>query len=75
MWGEDDAIIPSQHAQDVRETLPTSRVEIFEGVGHFPHCEAPERFTEVLTDFIETTEPAAVTEQHFVARVQNAATA
>lgn len=38
--------------------IPGSRLEIFEGVGHYPHCEAPERFVEVLVDFIASTEPA-----------------
>jgi len=37
-----------------------SRLEIVEGVGHYPHCEAPERFVEVLTDFIESTIPAQI---------------
>jgi pimeloyl-ACP methyl ester carboxylesterase len=65
VWGADDAIIPSRHAADAQATLPSSRVEIFERVGHFPHCEDPERFVRVLTDFIESTEPAAVTDEHF----------
>jgi pimeloyl-ACP methyl ester carboxylesterase len=62
MWGENDTIIPSRHAAAAHTALPRSRIEVFEGVGHFPHCEAPERFRQVLTDFIESTEPAAVTE-------------
>ena len=61
VWGENDDIIPSRHAAAARAALPHSRIEVFEGVGHFPHCEAPERFRRVLTDFIESTEPAAVT--------------
>jgi pimeloyl-ACP methyl ester carboxylesterase len=65
VWGENDAILPSRHAAAAHATLPSSRVEIFEGVGHFPHCEAPERFVSVLTDFIRSTEPAAVTDAHF----------
>ena len=27
-------------------------------MGHYPHCEAPERFVEVLVDFIASTKPA-----------------
>jgi hypothetical protein len=38
--------------------MPGSRLEIFSGAGHFPHVEAPERFVDVLTDFVETTVPA-----------------
>ena len=65
VWGADDAIIPSRHAADAQLTLPNCRVEIFERVGHFPHCEDPERFVQVLTDFVESTDAAAVTDEHF----------
>ena len=38
--------------------MPSSRLEIFEDAGHFPHVDDPQRFIEVLMDFIDTTEPA-----------------
>jgi pimeloyl-ACP methyl ester carboxylesterase len=69
VWGADDAIIPSSHAADAAATLPNSRVEIFERVGHFPHCEDPDRFVRVLTDFIGSTEPARVTDERFARAV------
>lgn len=59
VWGSRDGIIPVSHAHVAHELIPTSRLEILEGVGHFPHVEAPERFTEVLIDFIATTNPAS----------------
>jgi hypothetical protein len=31
---------------------------VIDDAGHFPHVETPERFLEVLLDFIDTTEPA-----------------
>jgi pimeloyl-ACP methyl ester carboxylesterase len=74
VWGANDAIIPSHHAAAAHATLPSSRVEIFEGVGHFPHCEDPDRFVRVLTDFIDATEPAAVTEANFARAVTRSAT-
>lgn len=58
VWGRDDALIPASHAVATHEAIPGSRLELFDGVGHFPHCEAPERFVEVLLDFIDTTPPA-----------------
>jgi pimeloyl-ACP methyl ester carboxylesterase len=61
VWGDADPIIPVEHAHAAHTAIPTSRLEIFEGVGHYPHCEAPERFVEVLTEFIETTVPARIT--------------
>jgi alpha-beta hydrolase superfamily lysophospholipase len=58
LWGSDDRLIPVSHAIAAHEAIPGSRLEVFEGVGHFPHCEAPERFVDVLLDFIDATEPA-----------------
>jgi pimeloyl-ACP methyl ester carboxylesterase len=58
VWGAKDPFIPVSHAIAAHEAIPGSRLEIFEGVGHYPHCEAPERFVEVLIDFIASTEPA-----------------
>lgn len=61
MWGDRDPIIPVDHAYQAHELIAGSRLEIFEGAGHFPHAEHPERFARVLVDFVETTEPAALT--------------
>ena len=61
VWGDADPIIPVEHAYAAHRSIPGSRLEIFEGVGHYPHCEDPERFADVLCDFIETTVPARIT--------------
>ena len=60
IWGDEDPIIPLEHAHAAHEAIEGSRLEIMEGCGHFPHVEEPRRFVEILTDFIATTEPAAV---------------
>jgi pimeloyl-ACP methyl ester carboxylesterase len=60
IWGDADPIIPVSHATAAHETMPTSRVEILPGVGHFPQVEAPDRVIELLDDFLATTAPAAV---------------
>lgn len=60
VWGGADHIIPVAHAYEAHEAIAGSRLEVFEGVGHFPHAEEPIRFAEVLIDFIETTEPASL---------------
>ena len=58
VWGDSDRIIPVAHAQATHERIPTSRLEIVEGAGHYPHRDAPERFSDALVDFIDTTEVA-----------------
>ena len=55
VWGDRDAIIPVCHAHAAHDAIEGSRLEIMEGMGHFPHVEDPERFTRVLTDFLDTT--------------------
>jgi hypothetical protein len=35
-----------------------------EGAGHFPYREDPRRFAGLLSDFIETTEPAEADWDH-----------
>jgi len=60
IWGEDDRIIPVEHAYAAHTAIRGSWLEIIEGVGHYPHCEAPDRFVEALTEFIESTRPARI---------------
>jgi pimeloyl-ACP methyl ester carboxylesterase len=60
VWGADDKLIPPSHAYAAHRLVPGSQLVIFEGVGHYPHCEVPDRFIEVLLTFIETTQPAHV---------------
>ena len=59
VWGDSDGIIPVEHAHAAHETIESSRLEILEGVGHFPHVEASKVFCDVLVDFMEETRPAS----------------
>jgi pimeloyl-ACP methyl ester carboxylesterase len=58
IWGEDDLIIPVDHAHKAHEAIPGSRVEIFEESGHMPFHDHPDRFVEVVERFIDSTQPA-----------------
>jgi pimeloyl-ACP methyl ester carboxylesterase len=58
IWGEDDLIIPVEHAHKAHEAIPGSRVEIFEESGHMPFHDHPDRFVEVVERFIDSTQPA-----------------
>jgi pimeloyl-ACP methyl ester carboxylesterase len=60
VWGDRDRIIPVEHGRAAHEAMPGSRLEIFEGAGHFPHCDAPERFASVLVDFMRSSSPASL---------------
>lgn len=52
VWGSKDRMIPAWHALSAQRSLPHCRVELFEGAGHFPHLDDPERFTRLLREFI-----------------------
>jgi pimeloyl-ACP methyl ester carboxylesterase len=52
VWGARDRLIPCWHAVTAQQTIPDSRVEVFERAGHFPHLDDPDRFTRVLRAFV-----------------------
>jgi pimeloyl-ACP methyl ester carboxylesterase len=57
VWGTEDAVIPVRHAQVAHEAMPGSRLELFEGSGHFPHRDNAAKFADVLDDFIVSSPP------------------
>jgi pimeloyl-ACP methyl ester carboxylesterase len=75
VWGAHDSLIPLQHGLAAHEAIAGSRLVVFDDVGHFPHCEAPERFVESVVDFMDTTTPARVPERSWEALLRDRATA
>ncbi|KUI04003.1 alpha/beta fold hydrolase [Mycobacterium sp. IS-3022] len=59
IWGDQDRIIPVDHAYMAQEARPECRLEVLEGVGHFPHVERPSEVVDLLDDFIATTPDGA----------------
>lgn len=57
IWGSDDPVIPAAHGRRAHEQVPNSRYVEFEGAGHWPMLDDPDRFVEVLSSFMEQTEP------------------
>jgi pimeloyl-ACP methyl ester carboxylesterase len=53
VWGSRDRMIPAWHATAAQKVIPGCRVELFEGAGHFPHLDEPERFAKVVSEFIK----------------------
>jgi pimeloyl-ACP methyl ester carboxylesterase len=60
VWGSADPIIPVEHAAEAHAAIRGSRLEIFDGVGHYPHVEAPRRFVSVLREFVATSVPVEI---------------
>ncbi|WP_431235075.1 alpha/beta fold hydrolase [Mycolicibacterium psychrotolerans] len=60
IWGDQDAIIPVEHAYSAHETRPDVRLEVLEGVGHFPQVERPMEVVDLIDDFIASTAGADI---------------
>ncbi|MFD4032012.1 alpha/beta fold hydrolase [Streptomyces sp. NPDC058637] len=58
LWGSRDSVVPVHHAYGAHAAMPGSRLEIFEGAGHFPYHFDPVRFLGLVEDFMRTTAPA-----------------
>jgi alpha-beta hydrolase superfamily lysophospholipase len=59
VWGDRDPVVPVRHARLAHDAMPGSRLEIFEGAGHFPFHNDPDRFLVVLRNFLRTTAPSS----------------
>ncbi|BBZ28047.1 hypothetical protein MMAD_23420 [Mycolicibacterium madagascariense] len=58
IWGSQDSVIPVGHARMAHAAMPGSRLDVFEGSGHFPFHDDPDRFVEIVEKFIGSTDPA-----------------
>jgi pimeloyl-ACP methyl ester carboxylesterase len=73
LWGENDPIIPVEHAREAHAHLPHSRLEVFADTGHLPQLERPGRFIAALERFLAETDPAEFDREEWVARFKAAA--
>jgi pimeloyl-ACP methyl ester carboxylesterase len=73
MWGDDDHVIPTRHSETARQIAPGAMVEIIADAGHFPHKEHPERFVQILDEFVRTTQPATYHRGRWRALLKNGA--
>jgi pimeloyl-ACP methyl ester carboxylesterase len=64
IWGSKDSVIPVSHAELAHAAMPGSQLEIFEGSGHFPFHDDPDRFVEVVEKFIDATAPAVYDQEY-----------
>jgi pimeloyl-ACP methyl ester carboxylesterase len=58
MWvavGENDPFLPLDEARDIVASAPNGRLEVFEDTGHFANRDQPQRFNELLLEFVEAT--------------------
>ncbi|MFJ2901008.1 MULTISPECIES: alpha/beta fold hydrolase [unclassified Streptomyces] len=65
VWGERDSVVPVRHAHRAHEAMPGSRLEIFEGAGHFPFHADPDRFVSLVEEFTAVTPTADWSREHW----------
>lgn len=52
VFGVGDAYIPWEQAERQRESFPSARIELLDGLGHWPFLEDPARVSEVVIPFL-----------------------
>ena len=52
VWGDHDALIERDRQDHLLSGIPNSSIIVYEGVGHSPHWEEPERFAADLVTFV-----------------------
>ena len=52
IWGSEDPIMEEEVRATLREGLPKASVKVFEGLGHNPFWEEPERVAGVVNQFL-----------------------
>ena len=53
IWGSKDPIMNASLRQTLRDALPAARVKIFDGLGHNPFWEQPERVAAAVQEFLD----------------------
>jgi len=53
VWGDQDELIPRSEQDALAAAIASSRLEVYPGIGHGLHWDAPERFANDLVAFVE----------------------
>jgi pimeloyl-ACP methyl ester carboxylesterase len=59
VWGPEDVYIPWEQAARQRESFPSARIALLEGLGHWPFLEDPARVAEQVIPFLREQVGAA----------------
>lgn len=57
VWGEQDGLVPLDHAHAYVEALPNASLEIIKAAAHYPYAENPEAFTRAVEQFLAQPKP------------------
>jgi len=62
VWGEDDAVLPVEDANEYERLLPDARKLLMRDTGHVAMLERPGAFNDMLMEFLDETGPAEAKE-------------
>ena len=54
IWGQQDRLVPPDHARILEARLPQSRTILFDECGHLPQLEQPGQFNATVLDFLSS---------------------
>jgi pimeloyl-ACP methyl ester carboxylesterase len=60
VWGERDNTIPPAHGRSAHEAIPHSRFRTLAAAAHFPRLDDPDWLSQLLREFMRTTQPGAI---------------
>jgi len=52
IWGDRDQEVPRSSMEIMAQRIPGSRLEVLQGAGHFPFVDMPDRFSQVVKEFL-----------------------
>jgi 2-hydroxy-6-oxonona-2,4-dienedioate hydrolase len=52
IWGQQDELLDPSIAGELERVVPDSRVELLDKCGHIPQAEQPERFNQLVREFL-----------------------
>jgi pimeloyl-ACP methyl ester carboxylesterase len=52
LWGDRDQEVPRRAMEMMAAKIPNARLMVFEGAGHFPFLDMPEKFCGALVEFL-----------------------
>jgi pimeloyl-ACP methyl ester carboxylesterase len=55
--GDEDQMYPPDTAREMARRIPDAELAMIEGAGHLPNLEQPERFNQILADFLKRRFP------------------
>jgi pimeloyl-ACP methyl ester carboxylesterase len=52
IWGNRDQFASASEQKALLAVIPHARLAVYEGIGHAPHWEDPDRFVDDVVEFV-----------------------